>query len=200
MARSLATDAEAALAAAIGLPRARRSRSHILAQRARARLGAAKGAAHRRVRAAAGSGIGSRTSRAHHVCHGPGRNRGHSAHRHSGTFSRAAPMVCASPPWSCLCIWTSFRLLACAFRPLKPVFLGCVTIPSSSETRARTRAPFGGVELERTPLKALIDELFARRCSRNAATGASYPRRCAYLRILFGPNIGGSTPPPPSAP
>ena len=56
-----------------------------------------------------------------------------------------------------------------------------------------------GAELERTPLKALIDELSHAVLS-HRRSGRELPEALRVFADLFGPNIGGSTPPPPSAP
>lgn len=56
-----------------------------------------------------------------------------------------------------------------------------------------------GVVLERTPLKALIDELSHAVLSQRRG-GREMPEALRVFADLFGPNIGGSTPPPPSAP
>jgi hypothetical protein len=56
-----------------------------------------------------------------------------------------------------------------------------------------------GAILERTPLKALIDELSHAVLSQRRG-GREMPEALRVFADLFGPNIGGSTPPPPSAP
>ena len=56
-----------------------------------------------------------------------------------------------------------------------------------------------GAVLERTPLKALIDELSHAVLSQRRG-GREMPEALRVFADLFGPNIGGSTPPPPSAP
>jgi hypothetical protein len=67
-----------------------------------------------------------------------------------------------------------------------------------------SRAPLPGHELdgavlERTPLKALIDELSHAVLS-HRRSGRELPEALRVFADLFGPNIGGSTPPPPSSP
>src|SRR4029078_1591211 len=62
------------------------------------------------------------------------------------------------------------------------------------------RAPLPGHELEgalleRTPLKALIDELSHAVLSQRRS-GRELPEALRVFADLFGPNIGGSTPPP----
>lgn len=56
-----------------------------------------------------------------------------------------------------------------------------------------------GAVLERTPLKALIDELSHAVLSQRRG-GREMPEALRVFADLFGPNIGGSTQPPPSAP
>ncbi|HEY6078566.1 MAG TPA: hypothetical protein VIW29_07175 [Polyangiaceae bacterium] len=54
-----------------------------------------------------------------------------------------------------------------------------------------------GAVLERTPLKALIDELSHAVLS-HRRSGRELPEALRVFADLFGPNIGGSTPPPSS--
>jgi hypothetical protein len=54
-----------------------------------------------------------------------------------------------------------------------------------------------GAVLERTPLKALIDELSHAVLSQRRS-GRELPEALRVFADLFGPNIGGSTPPPSS--
>jgi hypothetical protein len=56
-----------------------------------------------------------------------------------------------------------------------------------------------GAVLERTPLKALIDELSHAVLSQRR-NGRELPEALRVFADLFGPNIGGSTPPPSSSP
>jgi hypothetical protein len=53
-----------------------------------------------------------------------------------------------------------------------------------------------GAVLERTPLKALIDELSHAVLSQRRS-GRELPEALRVFADLFGPNVGGSTPPPP---
>ncbi|HXK20109.1 MAG TPA: hypothetical protein VNG33_19995 [Polyangiaceae bacterium] len=91
------------------------------------------------------------------------------------------------------------QVLACAYRP--EVGFSWVRHDPIVESK---RAPvhghrLEGVELERTPLKALIDELSHAVLSQRRS-GRELPEALRVFADLFGPNIEGSTPPPPSAP
>ncbi len=91
------------------------------------------------------------------------------------------------------------QVLACAYRP--DVGFSWVRHDPIVEMK---RAPshghkLEGVELERTPLKALIDELSHAVLSQRRS-GRELPEALRVFADLFGPNVGGSTPPPPSAP
>jgi len=196
---ALATDAEAALAAAIAYRELDAHGRTFLAQRARAdsvRLKVPRIAVYAPLLAVESDSRTFASASRLPWARPKSRPLRASPFRH---FLRAAPMVCASPPWSCLCIWTSFRCWPAPFA-LKPVFLGCVHDPSSELKRAPGPGHhLEGVELERTPLKALIDELSHAVLSQRR-NGARATRALRVFADLFGPNIGGSTPPPPSAP
>lgn len=91
------------------------------------------------------------------------------------------------------------QVLACGYRP--DVGFSWVRHDPIVETK---RAPahghrLEGVELERTPLKSLIDELSHAVLSQRRS-GRELPEALRVFADLFGPNIGGSTPPPPSSP
>lgn len=91
------------------------------------------------------------------------------------------------------------QVLACGYRP--DVGFSWVRHDPIVETK---RAPvhghrLEGVELERTPLKALIDELSHAVLSQRRS-GRELPEALRVFADLFGPNIEGSTPPPSSAP
>lgn len=90
------------------------------------------------------------------------------------------------------------QVLACAYRPERGFFW-----VRHDPIVERQRAPgpghrLEGVELERTPLKALIDELSHAVLSQRRG-GRELPEALRVFADLFGPNIG-STPPSSSAP
>ena len=91
------------------------------------------------------------------------------------------------------------QVLACAYRPDR----GFSWVRHDPIVEIK-RAPVPGHEiegavLERTPLKALIDELSHAVLSQRRS-GRELPEALRVFADLFGPNIGGSTPPPPSSP
>jgi hypothetical protein len=91
------------------------------------------------------------------------------------------------------------QVLACAYRPE-----GGFSWVRHDPIVEMKRAPvpghkLEGVELERTPLKALIDELSHAVLSQRR-NGRELPEALRVFADLFGPNVDGSTPPPPSAP
>jgi hypothetical protein len=91
------------------------------------------------------------------------------------------------------------QVLACAYRPDR----GFSWVRHDPIVELK-RAPVPGHELEgalleRTPLKALIDELSHAVLSQRRS-GRELPEALRVFADLFGPNIGGSTPPPPSSP
>jgi hypothetical protein len=91
------------------------------------------------------------------------------------------------------------QVLACAYRPER----GFSWVRHDPIVDAK-RAPvpgemLEGAKLERTPLKALIDELSHAVLSQRR-NGRELPEALRVFADLFGPNVGGSTPPPPSSP
>lgn len=91
------------------------------------------------------------------------------------------------------------QVLACAYRPE----LGFSWVRHDPIVEL-SRAPLPGHELdgallERTPLKSLIDELSHAVLSQRRS-GRELPEALRVFADLFGPNVGGSTPPPPSSP
>jgi hypothetical protein len=91
------------------------------------------------------------------------------------------------------------QVLACAYRPER----GFTWVRHDPIVEAK-RVPRPGEELdgavlERTPLKALIDELSHAVLSQRRS-GRELPEALRVFADLFGPNVGGSTPPPPSTP
>ena len=91
------------------------------------------------------------------------------------------------------------QVLACAYRP-EGGFSWVRHDPIVDTKHApRPGDLLDGAILERTPLKALIDELSHAVLSQRRG-GREIPEALRVFADLFGPNIGGSTPPPPSAP
>lgn len=91
------------------------------------------------------------------------------------------------------------QVLACAYRP-ETGFSWVRHDPIVELKRAPAPGQLlEGALLERTPLKALIDELSHAVLSQRRS-GRELPEALRVFADLFGPNIGGSTPPPPSAP
>ena len=91
------------------------------------------------------------------------------------------------------------QVLACAYRP-ESGFSWVRHDPIVDAKHApRPGDMLDGAMLERTPLKALIDELSHAVLSQRRG-GREMPEALRVFADLFGPNIGGSTPPPPSAP
>jgi hypothetical protein len=91
------------------------------------------------------------------------------------------------------------QVLACAYRPDR----GFYWVRHDPIVEVK-RAPGPGHEiegalLERTPLKALIDELSHAVLS-HRRSGRELPEALRVFADLFGPNVGGSSPPPSSAP
>lgn len=90
------------------------------------------------------------------------------------------------------------QVLACSYRPERGF-----SWVRHDPIVALGQAPFPGQELdgallERTPLKALIDELSHAVLSQRRS-GRELPEALRVFADLFGPNIGGSTPPPSSS-
>jgi hypothetical protein len=88
------------------------------------------------------------------------------------------------------------QVLACGYRPDR----GFAWVRHDPIVAAKS-APLPGEEmdgavLERTPLKSLIDELSHAVLSQRRS-GRELPEALRVFADLFGPNIGGSTPPPP---
>lgn len=91
------------------------------------------------------------------------------------------------------------QVLACAYRP-EQGFSWVRHDPIVEVLRApRPGDKLDGAALERTPLKALIDELSHAVLSQRRG-GRELPEALRVFADLFGPNVGGSTPPPSSAP
>lgn len=91
------------------------------------------------------------------------------------------------------------QVLACAYRP-EAGFSWVRHDPIVELKRAPGPGQLlEGAILERTPLKALIDELSHAVLSQRRS-GRELPEALRVFADLFGPNIGGSTPPPSSAP
>lgn len=90
------------------------------------------------------------------------------------------------------------QVLACAYRPERG-FSWVRHDPIVDAKRApRPGDDLDGAALERTPLKALIDEL-SRAVLSHRRSGRELPEALRVFADLFGPNIG-STPPPSSHP
>lgn len=90
------------------------------------------------------------------------------------------------------------QVLACAYRP-ESGFSWVRHDPIVDLTRAPGPGhQLDGATLERTPLKALIDELSHAVLSQRRS-GRELPEALRVFADLFGPNLEGSTP-PPSAP
>jgi hypothetical protein len=90
------------------------------------------------------------------------------------------------------------QVLACAYRPERG-FSWVRHDPIVDVKRApRPGDELEGALLERTPLKALIDELSHAVLS-HRRSGRELPEALRVFADLFGPNIGGSTPPPSSS-
>ena len=91
------------------------------------------------------------------------------------------------------------QVLACAYRPER----GFSWVRHDPIVDAKHAPAPGdvleGAVLERTPLKALIDDLSHAVLSQRRG-GRELPEALRVFADLFGPNIGGSTPPPSSAP
>jgi len=91
------------------------------------------------------------------------------------------------------------QVLACAYRP-ESGFAWVRHDPIVELSRAPGPGHrLEGALLERTPLKALIDELSHAVLSQRR-NGRELPEALRVFADLFGPNIGGSTPPPSSHP
>jgi hypothetical protein len=91
------------------------------------------------------------------------------------------------------------QVLACAYRP-DHGFTWVRHDPIVDAKRApRPGETLDGALLERTPLKALIDDLSHAVLS-HRRSGRELPEALRVFADLFGPNVGGSTPPPSSAP
>jgi hypothetical protein len=89
------------------------------------------------------------------------------------------------------------QVLACAYRPERG-FSWVRHDPIVEVQRApRHGDELDGEALERTPLKALIDELSHAVLS-HRRSGRELPEALRMFADLFGPNIGGSSPPPSS--
>jgi hypothetical protein len=91
------------------------------------------------------------------------------------------------------------QVLACAYRPERGFSWVRHDPIVDVKHSPRPGDLLEGVVLERTPLKALIDELSHAVLSQRRG-GREMPEALRVFADLFGPNIGGSTPPPPSAP
>jgi hypothetical protein len=88
------------------------------------------------------------------------------------------------------------QVLACAYRPDRG-FTWVRHDPIVDVKHApRPGEQLDGAVLERTPLKALIDELSHAVLSQRR-NGRELPEALRVFADLFGPNIGSSTPPPP---
>ena len=91
------------------------------------------------------------------------------------------------------------QVLACAFRPERG-FSWVRHDPIVESKHAPCPGDkLEGATLERTPLKALIDELSHAVLSQRRG-GREMPEALRVFADLFGPNIGGSSPPPSSGP
>ena len=91
------------------------------------------------------------------------------------------------------------QVLACSYRPDR----GFSWVRHDPIVEMK-RAPgpgdeLDGAKLERTPLKALIDELSHAVLSQRRS-GRELPEALRVFADLFGPNVGNSTPPPAPAP
>lgn len=91
------------------------------------------------------------------------------------------------------------QVLACAYRPERGFSWVRHDPIVDAKHAPRPGDLLEGAVLERTPLKALIDELSHAVLSQRRG-GREMPEALRVFADLFGPNIGGSTPPPPSAP
>jgi hypothetical protein len=91
------------------------------------------------------------------------------------------------------------QVLACAYRPERGFFWVRHDPIVDIQRAPRPGEKIEGAELERTPLKALIDELSHAVLSQRRS-GRDLPEALRVFADLFGPNVGGSTPPPSSAP
>jgi hypothetical protein len=91
------------------------------------------------------------------------------------------------------------QVLACAYRPERGFSWVRHDPIVDAKHAPRPGDVLDGAILERTPLKALIDELSHAVLSQRRG-GREIPEALRVFADLFGPNIGGSTPPPPSAP
>lgn len=91
------------------------------------------------------------------------------------------------------------QVLACAFRP-EYGFLWVRHDPIVDIKHApRPGEELEGTRLEATPLKSLIDELSHAVLSQRRH-GRELPEALRVFSDLFGPNVGGSTPPPQPSP
>lgn len=91
------------------------------------------------------------------------------------------------------------QVLACAYRPERGFsWVRHDPIVDAKQVPAPGQL-LDGAKLERTPLKSVIDELSHAVLSQRRS-GRELPEALRVFADLFGPNIGGSTPPPPSAP
>jgi hypothetical protein len=91
------------------------------------------------------------------------------------------------------------QVLACAYQPDRGFSWVRHDPIVDAKDAPRPGDLLEGAVLERTPLKALIDELSHAVLSQRRG-GREMPEALRVFADLFGPNIGGSTPPPPSAP
>jgi len=91
------------------------------------------------------------------------------------------------------------QVLACGYRPERGFSWVRHDPIVDAKHAPRPGDLLEGATLERTPLKALIDELSHAVLSQRRG-GREMPEALRVFADLFGPNIGGSTPPPPSAP
>jgi hypothetical protein len=91
------------------------------------------------------------------------------------------------------------QVLACGYRPERGFSWVRHDPIVDAKDAPRPGDLLEGAILERTPLKALIDELSHAVLSQRRG-GREMPEALRVFADLFGPNIGGSTPPPPSAP
>lgn len=90
------------------------------------------------------------------------------------------------------------QVLACGYRP-EYGFSWVRHDPIVDAQRApRPGEQLDGAVLERTPLKSLIDELSHAVLSQRR-NGRELPEALRVFADLFGPNIGGSSPPPSSS-
>jgi hypothetical protein len=91
------------------------------------------------------------------------------------------------------------QVLACGYRPERGFSWVRHDPIVDAKDAPRPGDLLEGAVLERTPLKPLIDELSHAVLSQRRG-GREMPEALRVFADLFGPNIGGSTPPPPSAP